>query len=98
MRIANFSLTNCFYLTHRKRACLLVIVLRGGGGGVQPKLMWKLGLEIGAYQKAPPIILYRMGLISKSREDCIYGFQQIWPVAERKYGLRVWQRKNLISA
>ena len=27
----------------------------GGGGGVQPKFLGKLGLEIGVYQKAPPI-------------------------------------------
>ena len=27
----------------------------GGGGGVQPKFLGKLGLEIGVYQKTPPI-------------------------------------------
>ena len=27
----------------------------GGGGGVQPKLLGKLGLEIGVYRKDPPL-------------------------------------------
>ena len=31
------------------------VALRGGGGGVEPKFLGKLGMEIGVYQKGPPI-------------------------------------------
>ena len=37
-----------------KTHCRMLVALRGGGG-VQPKFFGKLGLEIGVFQKAPPI-------------------------------------------